>query len=341
MGIGGGVPYLGYQSAFGIAQETTFGTFVTSTTWVEFNSESLKMTREEQKLESINASRDFTKRVLTNDSVEGSLELDFIPDSDGIIYIMKQAMGGTVSTVAISGAASFTHTLYPGDMEGNKSTSGAADVKSLSMMVRRGSAEVYAYNGLRVNTLSLKAEVGGPVMMSVELLGKSMSLTTSIGAVAFSAKLPCMFHGVSITSGVSIGAATTAECVTAFEFTLNNNLDGDQRCLGDRTRAVIPPVKREVMLKLTQRFDTITTYNRALQNTITAYQIVINSNQTLASSSMTSKCTIKLPSCYLTIHQPEIGEPGVISEELEYSCMYNASIGASVIMEVVNGTSTY
>jgi hypothetical protein len=38
MAIGNNVPMMGYQGVLAIAKETTFGTFVTGTTWVEFNS---------------------------------------------------------------------------------------------------------------------------------------------------------------------------------------------------------------------------------------------------------------------------------------------------------------
>ena len=117
MAVGDGTR-LGYDSCIGIAEETTFGAKVDSFSYIEFNTESLKRNREERKLESINKSRDFIKRIQLNETIEGSLEVDLNPAADAAVYLMKQAMGGTVSSAVVTaGALQYLHTLNGGNME--------------------------------------------------------------------------------------------------------------------------------------------------------------------------------------------------------------------------------
>jgi hypothetical protein len=341
MTIGQETPYLGYDSAIGVAKEVAYGTFVTSTSHIEFTTEATRKNREEIKIPSINTTRDITKRLVGNETVEGSIEADIDVFSDGIVNIIKQAMGGTVSSaIEVTAASQYLHTLNTGDMESNKSTSTASDMKALSIAVRKGSTYTWDYSGVRVNNLTIKGEIGTPVNMSIEFIGKEASITTTMPTVSLSDYNPCNFTGITIQTGDSITNLGT-ECFTGFEFTLNNNLDGDQRCLGSRNIAVLPPLKREVSLKLMQRFDTNTAYETYIENTLTAIQIYCDSEQTVGSTGTTGALIIKVPEGYYNSNMPEVGGPDVLTHELEITGIYNSTQGASVIMQVRNNTASY
>jgi hypothetical protein len=338
MGVGNGVPFMGYESALGIGEETTFGTFVSSTAFIEFNTESLKQEREELKRESINGTRDFRKRLIGNETVSGSLEADLNIASDGLVYIIKQALGGTVSSATQTG--SFLHTLYAGNMESNAATT-TSYKKGLSIAVRRGSTNVFNYSGMRVNTLTIKGEVGSPVIMTAEFIGKTMTVGTALPTVSLSDVLPVNFVGVTIQTGASVGAVST-EYFNSFEFSLANNIEG-LRVLGDRTIVQAPPARRDAKLKLSQRFDTTTAYNRFLQNTATAITIFCDSLQTCgaAAGSTTYSMKITLPVCYFNSNQPNVGAANALVHELDVSAMYDASMGSSVQFQITNATASY
>ena len=340
MAIGNTVPYMGYESAMGVGEETTFGTLKTATAFLEFNSESLKMTREEIKRESINTTRDPRKRLIGNESVSGSVEFDLNVASDAIVYIVKQALGGTVSSATIT-TGSYTHTLYPGNMESNAATT-TSYVKGLSFSTRRGSSAVWYYQGMRVNTLTIKGEVNSPVIVTAEMVGKTATLGSALPTVSLSDVLPVNFTGVQIQVGGSLGALTT-EYFKSFELSIANNIDSDQRTLGTRTVNTLPPARREVKLKLAQVFDTTTAYSRFNDNTATSISIYCNSEQTCGSvgGSTTYSMKIDLPTCYFNSNQPEVGGPGVINHELDVSAMYNASIGSSLAVTIINATASY
>jgi hypothetical protein len=336
----------GYEASLGIAEETTFGTKVDSFAYVEFNSESLKLNREELKLESINTSRDYIKRMLGQDSVEGSIELFFNPAEDACVRLMKQAMGGTVSSSTLT-AGAIAHTLNAGDMENNQSTSGAADVKSLSIQLSIGDTSTnsigWDYLGCRINSLSLKGEIGSPVVMTTEIIGKAASTTASTPTVSFSDIKPVNFTGITLQTGDSI-TNVSAETFIGFELTINNNLIGDTnaRGLGSRTVNVLPPSRREVMLKLTQRFDTLTSYNRAIQGTMTAIKIILDSEQTITAGGSTYSTAINLPACYFNSNQPEFSDFGILTHEVEVSAIKeNTTSSYSVQIQINNATNNY
>jgi len=341
MAVGNATPKMGYSSALGIAEETTLNTFVTSTAFIEFMTEAFKRTREEVKLESINTTRDFKKRIIGNETVEGSIEADLNLGSDGLIYLIKQAMGGTVASASLS-ADSFEHTLYPGDMENNQSSAGAADVKSLSIAARKGDTDVWNISGARVNSLVIKAEANTPVMVTAEILGMGASITSTIPTVVLSDIVPAIFAGVEIRTGDSIGNVST-EYINSFELTLNNNLDGDQRALGTRNIVQLPATRREMMMTLSQRFDTLTAYNRFIDNTQTAIKILMQTETTIGSTAAntTYSMVIDLPNCYFNSNQPEVGEAGVLVHEIEVTAMYDASTGAVGLFKIQNATANY
>ena len=344
MAVGNNIPHQGWQSALVIAKQATSTTFVTAGSFIEFNSESLKPEREELKLASINTTRDYHKRLIGNESIAGAIEMDLNGNNDGCINLIKQAMGGTLSSSAhVSSAAAYTHTIRVGDMESNAASAGASRMQSLSIGVRKGATNTWQVAGCRINTLGIKAEIGSPVILNADIIGQSVTNHTSIGAaaVSFNNDLPLLFNNVTVEVGDSITNASTEEFFTAFEIELGNNLDGDQRALGSRNIVNSYPGKRDLTVKLTQRFDTLTAHNRFLQNTLTAIKITLDSGVTLAGASVTNSLIINIPQAYWNSNTPETGDVGVMVHEIEAGAIYDSTAAYAIEMTLVNGTASY
>lgn len=342
MSVGNGVPYMGYDSIMGIAQETTFGTYVTATAFIEFNTEGVKTEIEELVRESINGTRFFKKRLKGNQTTSGNVEMDFNPASDATCYLLKQAMGGTVSSSTIASGV-YTHTFLVGNMESNDSTGGAADVKSLSLSIRRGTTDTFNYYGGRVNTLTLKGDVNSPVIMTVDMAFKGASTSSTIPSASFSDVLPVNFTGVTIKTADNLGSVA-AEYFKSFELSINNNIYTDVRVLGSREPAQLPPGKQSIKLKLAQQYDTITSYNRFIQNTSTVIQITMDSGITIGGTGGTAttySCVINLANCYVNSTNPQVGDNGVLMYELDVTGMYGSTMGSTMQVYVNNATISY
>ena len=339
MAVGNNVPFMGYESVLAIAPETTFGTFVTGTAWIEFNNESLKHTVEQIRIESINGRREFTKVIPGNVTVDGAIEAPLNLASDGLIHIIRQALGGTTSVVAASGT-SYTHTFKTGNMEDNTMT--AAHIKGLSIAVRPGASSNKTWNffGCRVNNLTIKAEAGSPVILTAEFIGQGCSTSATIPAAVYSDVLPCNFVGATIQTGAT-SASLSQEYFKSFELTINNNLDAAHRVLGSDKIVKSYPVKQDVSLKLAQVFDTTTAYDRFTALTSTYFEITLDSQQALGASAGTYKMIIYVPNCKLSPLTPSVGGPGPISQELEYKGYYASTQAYAVQMTVRNKTASY
>jgi hypothetical protein len=338
MSVGNTIPFNGYEAILGIGKETTFGTFITATAFLEFNSESLKYTKEEIKLESINGMRDYTRRMFGNTTVDGSIEAPLNLASDACVFLLKAGMGGTATAAAGSGTSKI-HTLSQGTMDDDST------MRSLSLSVRpgNGSASTWSFYGCRVNQLTLKSEVGTPVIMNVDILGKGCSISATMPAASYSIINPLTFQNVAMSVGTTIGAATTTsqEYVKSFELTLNNNLYGDHRCLGSAEVVGIPAGKRDITLKVTQAFDTTTAFERYTTATLTAIKLTMDSGIAYGTSIGTYKMEVFLPRCYLNPFTPAVGGNDPVFQELEYRCMYSTEATYAIKMTVQNLTASY
>lgn len=339
MSVGNGTPFLGYDSYVGIAQETTFGTLVTATSFIEFTSEGFKKEREEQRREELNTTRDFTRRMTGNETVSGALEAPLNIAEDAAVWIIKQAMGGTISSATITAGVEFAHTVNVGDMENNKSTNGAAAVKSLTFQIRRGSTNQWSYRGNRVNSLTIKGEVGSPITFSIEAMGQYGTTSSDSITASFSNINPLNFTGVTFKTGDSITNVGT-EYITGFEFTLANNLQ-ELRNLGSANIYSLPPGRRDIKLKLTQQFDTLTAYNRFIQNTKTSIQILMDTGVTIGAGSSTYSMFINMPACYFNNVTPQAGSIEAISQEIDVSCIKDTTTSYVCLMQINNATSDY
>ncbi len=345
--LGGNDVRLGYASWIGIGEETTFGVKATANSYFEFNSESLKLNRETIFLESINTTRDITRYFTGNEIVEGNIEVDLNIAEDGIVKIIKQAFGGTVTSSGTS-TAGYTHILNLGDMENNQSSAGSSDTKSLTISVQKGNttSTQFHFVGCRINNLTIAGEINAPIKMTADILGKTATNTAESHTVIFSDIKPLFFTGITIQTGDSTGNLTATSCI-GFEFALTNNLasDANVRSLGSRNITKLPPLTREATLKLTMRFDTTTAYTNFLNETSIAVKIIMSSGETIGSDagSTTYSMYIECPTCYLTGSPiPEIGEKGPIVTDLEFKLVKENTTSAYLCKaEICNATANY
>jgi hypothetical protein len=100
----------------------------------------------------------------------------------------------------------------------------------------------------------------------------------------------------------------------------------------------------DVKLKLTQRYDTITAYNRWIGNTMCAITIKCISSTYITASTTAGTCysmLIALPACYLNNPMVEISGPEMLSQSLEFSCILETMTSYPVQITVNNGTENY
>lgn len=346
MAIGDGYE-LNYKSFVAVSKETTWGTFVTATACLEFNTESIARNIPGQMLTAVNSQREVHKRILGNETVSGALDVDLNIANDAVVNIIKQAMGGTVTSTPITTGA-YTHVLTTGDMEANAGTSTSTDMRGLSMVVRRGGTYSWCFQGMRVNSLTIKGEIGKPIMMTADFVGQTGSISSALVITpVYPDTIPLIWTGVTVSHADSIGAiaGATARTYQSFEVKLDNKLQTDSRQLGSRQITALPVGGQEVSLKLTQRFDTTTSNANWLAETPEAIRILMTSSQTIGglANTTTYSMYIDLPRCMLDYKNPTVGgRDGALSHELNFMCLRdNTTTSYAIKAEICNATASY
>ncbi len=344
----------GWASGLAVAEETVFGTFVQPTVaFSPIGSVSLHPVQPKEAIDTVNATRDRMQVFQMLRKVEGSVEVNFNVTEDFCIFLLKQAFGGTMSTAFAGGTSTTgrTHTLNGGDMESNAAT-GGANAKALSFWVRWGDGDsdtAFGFRGCRVNSLTLTQEMAQPLKMNAEIIGVDGSATTFALTPVFGGRLPLLFNEVTVTQASTL-ASITAGTVFKYqkvELTISNNLGGDNESysLGGDTLDVLPPAGRDISLKLTARYDSITPHDRWRQNTNTAIRLHWDTGATMTAitGDTTFGLIIDLPHCkWITVDEPEISDLGLLTHELELMPFrLNTNTNFAIQAQVRNLTTGY
>ena len=323
-----------------VGKESTWGTYASATTAIEFISCSFKTEIESQKLDSIGLNRGFTKRVQLNKSVQGTLEMNLhTVESTPLI---ANALGGAVSTTAGSTGA-YVHSISAGNFN--------TGLSSLSFNVRKGADHVFRYMGGRVNVMKISAEAGDVVKASFDLIFKdSTQLSDDIStSLSVTSTLPMTFvNGVFRYAATEAAAATTTaeEPIQGFELEINNNLAAESasRQLGSNLLSVLPPTRREVNLTITQRWDTTTTFQRFIQATQGAVELYMRGNDSLTSDYF-HEITIRLPKVFQNTSEPVLeGSDSVIQSEITYDVLVDTpqtTTGKDIGITIRNNVASY
>ncbi len=349
MAVGAGV-LVGNLSYITVGREITYGTYITGTAAMNFLSASLKMTKESKILEEIQTSRTNSNSIGLGRTIEGDIEAYYSPMNLACNYLLQNAFGGgpvssATATGETVGGLGFTHVIDIANF--------SATYSSLSINMRKGQAtdgKVFEYSGLRVDSLSLKADIDEALIMSVSLVGKDASITAndvSGSMVATNNQRPLSFVNGRFSAELTTGSLTSTSFwnVQGFEFKISNNLNSDSgsRRIGSDTIQVLPAGMAQFELTATIRFDTTTAYDAMVAGTRFAAEFEFK-GLTMTGSQIQEGIKITMP--YVIISDagdPEIGGPGdPLTSDVTFIVLRDpTSSGYAVKAAVTNLTSSY
>lgn len=317
-----------------VQREPSWGTYPTATAsmqCLEVLSNTLKIDLTSEKLDVLSVNRGFTKRVQLNKEITGTIEQHLHPEESVLLF--ASALGGGVVTSTITTGA-YSHLLTAGNF--------ADSISSVAFNVRKGADFTYRFTGCRANAMTISGNVGEVIKVSYDMIGKDgTQLSEDISdELSISSIAPFTFvNGTFSYSG-------TAECITGFELTVNNNLvsDNNARCLGSNLLSVLPATRREIEFKINQRFDTTTTLGRFLNAENAAVQLVFQS-ASIGSTNQYYKCTIDMPKVYQNSSDPELGGSGdILASEITYDVLVDnphTTTGYDIKATFQNATASY
>lgn len=315
VGAGGLISGLSY---FALGRETSFGTYTTCTSGMDFLSCSLKMVKENKILEQIQRSRTYSANIRQSRVVEGEVGFYYQPRLDACNYILQNFFGGTVSSATATGEtvgaganSAMTHTFEIGSMDQSS--------PSLCINVRKGpssTGKVFEYSGVRVDELMFTAELNEPLMANAVLVCKDASQSSndvqSASAVPTTSVLSFVDGRLSIEATFASLTSSSIWHVISAEWGWANSLkkDDDSRRIGSDTLQVLPPGMAQFTLTCKVRFDTTTAYDAMMQGTQLACQLEFLGATLPGGSAIRQGIKFNFPKVFVSeAGDPEIGGP--------------------------------
>lgn len=317
MAIGQGA-MVSYGSYLALARESTYGTYVTATSGLEYINCSLRTKKENKIIEEVSNYRVFSDTIALGKVVEGDVEFYYDPKSVAANLILQNALGGKAVTSATAtgetaGGLAFTHTFTLGDFD-----TGTA---SLSANHRKGDsagAKIFEFKGMRVNELAFQAALDEPLKIAANFIAQDSSLSTNdvASTIGVLNQVPLSFVNGRLSLETSFSSLTSTSFwhIQECELKIANNLkaDSESRRIGSDLLSVLPPGMCQIELSFTLRFDTSTAYNAMLNATQYSAELEFLGD-TLTGSAIRQGIKIQLPKLILSeAMDPEIGGPDEI-----------------------------
>lgn len=305
-------------SYIALAKESTFGTLVTATAQLMFNSSSIKMLKENKILEQIERGRTYSKRIGLGRVVEGEVESYVYPRETATGWIIANAFGVNTITSATAtgetiGGGAFTHTLLIGSQ--------SATLSSFTMNVRKGpstTGKVFEYTGMKVNEITFSGELDEALKMSIGWMGKDATQTTNDveAQLTTTSVVPLSFVNGRISVETSFASLTSSSYwhVQSVEFGISNSIKGDSeaRRIGSDTVDVLPAGIASFTLNMTIRFDTTTAYAAMMNETQLSAELEFT-GPTMSGSAIREGLKFQFPKLHVSDGgDPEIGGPDEI-----------------------------
>lgn len=336
---------VGVRSALAVRPESTYGTFAVTTSALNPyvpTSIGIKTEMVTQKLDELAASqRGYARQVQLDKNVTGGIE-GFLHAEESLPFLIN-AMGGRYTFNSLTSAGD--HSISTGNFTASDT------VVSLSVWAQKGEQHSFRYAGGVINNLKISAAVGEPVKMTAEFVFQDSSISTADTAVtlalSFSSARPFTYVDGFFRYAATEGSLTSTlnEPIQSFELEINNNLVSDQaaRQLGSRLLGVRPPSpRRDVMLKVSQRFDTTTTYDRMISNTGGSVQLFFSADS--ISAEYNREMRITMPNVRFRNTEPVVEGPNeVLKADMEFDVLVDTpstSTGREIGMTVRSSRTT-
>jgi hypothetical protein len=305
----------GLAGQLGFAAESTYGTFVAPTRFLELTNSSVKYERERIESNGIRAGRRILHRWAQGvQRAAGDVEFEMAPQ--GFALLWSHILGG----VATAGSNPYTHTVTPGDLSG----------KSLSLQIGKpdigGVVRPFTYLGCKVTSAEVSAAVNEYAMMTVSFYGNHLDTAQTLGTATY----PTGLTPFDFTKG-SVSLAGSGFDVKDFTLTIDNGLAVDRHFIRsttpERSKEPLESTRREITGSMTADFTDLTALNRFINGTEAALVLTFNAG---ASAQTTITMNVRFDG-----EDPDLG-PELLEQPLQFTAVSSTSDAAALTVVVIN-----
>ncbi|NUS74943.1 MAG: hypothetical protein HOV70_01920 [Streptomyces sp.] len=314
MAIGSG---LGAQ--LGIAAETTYGTFVAPTKFVEFTKESLLLKKTTAQSAGIAAGRLLplsSRRVVTRREVSGSIDLEIA--NKGMGLFLQALMGTSVTPVqqATSTAYLQTHTLAD--------TAGKSLTIQKGVPLTTGVVTDKTFVGCKVTSGEFSCDMGGMLTGSFEFDGKDCDEGQTLAVASYSSLAPFHFGQMALKAG-TYGTETALDGIRKVSCKIERPQDTERFYANQAALKKEPISNDQVKITGTLETDYVATTLDDLHTSDAATSLVWEFIGANIASTYFETFRITLPAVKLDEGPPVVDGFGVIKPSFNFTALYDGT----------------
>lgn len=296
----------------GIGEESTYGTYVAPTRFLEFTKESIKVDVGKIRALGIGAGRFHTTTGVKTYIKGAAGSVEWALQTKGFGLLLKHCFGG-VSSANVSSA--YTHTF----------TDDAAALlgKYLTFQLGRpaidGTSHVFSFLGGKITAWELAAALDQVVTLRTDFDFKTVDVGQSLAAASYPSS-PELFTFVD--GALTVGGS--AKSVSSFKLRGANALKTDRRFLGNAKKEPIANGIADRSGELVAEFESLADYNSAVAGTQAALVLTLTSASEI-SAGVPFLVTITIPAIEFLQAEPAIEGPDVLKATIPFMALKNAS----------------
>lgn len=314
MAIGSG---LGAQ--IGIAAESTYGTFVPSTKFIEFTKESLQLKKTTAQSAGIAAGRlvDLSsRRVVTQREASGSVEMEVTNKNMGLL--LQALMGTSVTPVQQAATAAYLQTHTLADTAG----------KSLSIQkgvpMTTGTVADYSVVGCKVGSAEFSCEVGEMLTAEFEFDGKNVSEAETLASPSYPLMSPFHFGQMAVKIG-TFGAEAALDGIRKCSVKVERGMATDRFYAGASGLKAEPITNEKIKVSGTLEADFVAATLPTLFTSDASQSLVWEFIGDAIEAPHTYVFRITLPSIHIDEEPPAVDGPEVIRTSFNFSALYDGT----------------
>jgi len=314
MAIGSG---LGAQ--LGIAAESSYGTFVAPTKFIEFTKESLALKKTTAQSAGIAAGRLLplsARRVLTRKEASGSFDIEVVNKSMGLI--LQSLMGTTVTPVQQGATAAYlqTHTLA--------SVAGKSLTIQKGVPLTTGTVTDKTFIGCKITSGEFACEVGGMLTGTFEVDGKDCDEAQTLASASYPSMSPFHFGQLTVKSG-SFGSESALDGIRKVSVKVERPQDVERFYAGQAGLKKEPIENDQVRITGTLDSDYVATTLDDLHTSDGATSLVLEWVGPLIASTFFETFRITLPAIRLDEGPPIVDGFGVVKPTFNFTGLYDGT----------------
>ena len=332
----------GLGGSVGLAKETTYGTFVSPTRWIEVRDAKMQNRPHISQGTGLANGRIVdlgSRRRATWFDAGGTIDMEFL--NSGQALLLANAMGSSATLAQIGTTAAWQATF----------NLGAPDNQNfMSMQVLTpdsgGTIKQQNYHGCKITKASWTIDMSNPLMWSLDVDSQTWENTNSAGTPSYTASTRTFtFQGMNFKVG-TFGSETTIDGVKKMTCTIERGMATERIYMGQSSKS--EPVSNAVV-KISGSADVdLTPSNKSVLWDIFNTQAAVPSivmqflGNAIPGSASTDTFTLNPTSVYIDSGgTPELDGPDIVSTTLNWSALIDTSNDASLIATLITADNSF